>query len=227
MRPNGTKVRLDELIAGDRIRVVPAAGDSVTSDLVSRFSLADRYAVGRLIVVRTASATLRLTPTHRVPVGPSCCTDVLKQARELEVGMRVWVVPPPSKSAAVQQPRSEIVEHLSEAMGRGLHNPMMMHGSYPIVDGVVTAFERPRTMRLAGLVVPLVEAACEATATCEALGKLLEFVDGLEGPRRHVKGSSEDAEVPSSHNGLMLLSFGVSIAATAVVSRGWWAQASR
>ena len=230
---NGTPMRLDELVAGDRIRALSAAGDTVTADSVSRFSLADPNAFGPLIVVRTASATLRLTPTHRVPVGQTCCSNELKRARDLQVGMHVWVVPHSSAATfgrtTVLDPRSEAVVHLSKAMGRGLHNPIMMHGSYPIVDGVVTAFERPSVMRVTALVVPLVEAACEMTATCGAISVLLEYVDGLEGPRHHVRGSRTTRE-RHANGGLVLLTTltgGASLVVVAIASRVWWTRTSR
>ena len=57
-------------------------------DVVSSFSLANPSAKAAFLSLTTASATVTLTPTHKLPAGPA---KVLKQASEVAVGETIWL----------------------------------------------------------------------------------------------------------------------------------------
>ena len=75
-----------------------------------------------------------MTPTHHLPVGAKCCAE-LKMAKDLSVGEYVWRAH--NDTTIV----SHKVTRLSMIVGAGLHNPLMTHGGYPVVDGIVNAID--------------------------------------------------------------------------------------
>ena len=60
-------------------------------DVVSAFSLADLSAKAAFLSLTTATATVTLTPTHKLPAGPA---KALKQASEVAVGEMIWLASP-------------------------------------------------------------------------------------------------------------------------------------
>ena len=150
---DGTPRRLDELRAGDAI-VAASADGTLTTDTVSLLSITDADVQGTTFLVLTTASglNLTLTPTHHVPVGDACCTD-LKQAKDIAVGETVYEAV--SSSAAVSATQ---VKEIGTATKPGLHSPVLSHGTMPIVNGVATSFDALHNVRLAAYGLPLLEA---------------------------------------------------------------------
>ena len=55
----------------------------------------------------------------------------------------------------------------------GLHNPHLLHGGFPIVDGLVTSFNTAAIVRFDALVVPWIGWGCRATHTCDLLRRAI------------------------------------------------------
>ena len=147
-----------------------------------------------LKVTTAAGKNLTLTKGHHVPVGAECCST-LKTADELDIGETVWVVGPNHAAAsttvkAISKVRSrrgsETSHHLPHAFSRlltpshtfdrvavskviaaGLHSPVLLAGSFPIVDGVVTSFDSIDKVVLAKHGLEALITACKATGTCD------------------------------------------------------------
>ena len=151
---DGSPRRLGALLAGDAI-VAARSDGTLTKDTVSRLSLADSDAQGTTFIVLTTASdrNLTLTPMHHVPVGVACCAD-LKQAKDIVVGETVFEAV--SASDAV---RATKVTKIGNAIKPGLHSPVLLHGTMPIVDGVATSFDALHKVRLAAYGLPLLEAA--------------------------------------------------------------------
>ena len=107
-----------------------------------------------------ANHTLTLTPGHHVPVGAACCST-LKLAKDVEVGEAVWAVK--AGAAAV----ATTVTAKTTTKATGLHSPVLTHGGFPVVDGVVTAFDSIEKVTLAKHGLAPLLAACKATGTCD------------------------------------------------------------
>ena len=65
--------------------------------------------------------------------------------------------------------------------GRGLHSPVLTNGGFPIIDGIVTAFDSIEKVTLAKHGLAPLLAACKATGTCDDfksmfLHEVLEYV---------------------------------------------------
>jgi hypothetical protein len=150
---DGSPRRLGALLAGDAI-VAARADGTLTKDTVSSLSLADSDAQGTTFIVLTTASgcNLTLTPTHHVPVGAACCT-VLKQAKDIVVGETVFEAVPMSGVV-----RATKVTKIGTAIKPGLHSPVLLHGTMPIVDGVATSFDALYKVRLAAYGLPLLEA---------------------------------------------------------------------
>jgi hypothetical protein len=160
-KADGTSARVDALKEGDAI-VATTDNGTATTDTVSFLSIAKPEARAPFVELRTsAGQALTLTEAHHVPVGPVCCST-LKQAKEIAVGDTVWWVTVQGHGAA-----ATVVTAKSYTAAKGLHSPVLTHGGFPVVDGIVTAFDSIEKVTLAkhGL-APLV-AACKATGTCE------------------------------------------------------------
>ena len=135
---SGAKRSLDALQSGDEIFVATAEG-VLTTDTVSALSLADNDAVSTF-----------LTEAHHIPVGPSCCAT-LKTASEIELGDTMWLAS--TTGAAIPA----AVTKIAQVSQKGLHSPVMTHGSFPLVDGVVTAFDSIHMVTAAGYFLPMLE----------------------------------------------------------------------
>ena len=123
-----------------------------------------REAQATFVALATANKTLTLTAGHHVPVGPSCCAT-LKQAKDVAVGETVY-------TAGVDDVVAATVTAKSTVAAAGLHSPVLTNGGFPIVDGIVTAFDNIEKVTLAkhGL-APLLK-MCKSTGTCEAFRDL-------------------------------------------------------
>lgn len=65
----------------------------------------------------------------------------------MKLGETVWVaVLDESGTRAV---RAEAVVSKATAVGKGHHSPVLTHGTFPVVDGIVTAFDSLEKMTLA------------------------------------------------------------------------------
>jgi Hint module len=168
---DGTPRRLDALRAGDTI-VAARADGTLTNDIVSHLSLADADVKGSSFVVLTTESgrNVTLTPTHHVPVGPTCCAN-LKEAKDIVVGETVYEA---VVSAAV---RATQVKKIGTAIKPGLHSPVLSHGAMPIVNGVVTSFDSMEIVRLAAYTLPLLEAT----------GLTATFRDAVLAQRKYIR----------------------------------------
>jgi hypothetical protein len=146
------------------IRIVAATAEgTLTTDTVSFISIAKPEIKGSYVALSTAvNKTLTLTPGHHVPVGSTCCST-LRQAKDVEVGEKMWTVTQGKATATAVTAKATSVE------ATGLHSPVLTNGGFPIIDGLVTSFDSIDKVTLAkhGL-APLVK-ACKATGTCESL----------------------------------------------------------
>jgi hypothetical protein len=147
---NGTPVRIDALKQGDAIKVTDGKG-AITNDTVSGLSISLPEVQAQFLILSTVSkANLTLTPEHHVPVGATCCTT-LKQAKDIAVGETIYQI---HKEAAV----ASTVTKITKITKQGLHSPVTTKGTYPVVDGFVTAFDSAGWTAAASVFVPLLEA---------------------------------------------------------------------
>ena len=135
-----------------RVRLVTAGGDP---------SAGEDGASGR---------ALNLTAEHRLPTGPRCCST-LQKAKDVAAGDTVWVV----ESGATVARR---VQAVALVKARGLHSPVLSAGSFPVVDGVVTSFDRIESVTLASYGLSALLGACEATGTCGGLKRAHAWISG-------------------------------------------------
>ena len=174
---DGTPTRVERLAAGDVI-VAATADGTLTTDVVSLLSLAQPRARRQAFLTLTVAGpesghalrNLTLTAEHHLPVGAACCSQ-LARAKDLKPGDRVFVAPARKKAGAEASNAvaPAVVTAIWATEGAGLHSPVLTHGGFPVVDGVITAFDRYSSVRLAGIGLPLLERACQATGTCSLL----------------------------------------------------------
>jgi len=184
-------LRIDALRAGDTIVTATKHG-AVTTDTVSLLSIAKPEAQATFVTLVTdAGQTLTLTPEHHVPVGEVCCTN-LQKAKDVDVGQAVWAVS--AALAPMDAPVHSATLHTVDApvhsatlhtvatkshvaskhytIEHGLHSPVMTHGSFPVVNGVVTSFDSIEGVTLAELGLTYLEHLLKATGTA-SLGRHL------------------------------------------------------
>ena len=146
---NGTISRLDAIKKGDVILASTVDGrlaTGVVSGLsISKPSLESVFSK----LTTTAGSVLTLTPEHHIPVGAECC-HVLKKAREVAVGEQVWGVHDGLLAA-------ETVAEKAAAIETGLYSPVLTNGAFPVVDGMVTSFDRIEAVVLASYLLPYLE----------------------------------------------------------------------
>ena len=107
-------------------------------------------------------------------VGPMCCAT-LKQAKDVKLDDKVWAVVA-GKAVATA------VTAISTAHDKGLHSPVLTHGGFPVVDGLVTSFDSIEKVRLATFGLAPLLAACKATRSCDKFKELF-----LAGDRKYVE----------------------------------------
>jgi len=161
IKADGTTSRVDGLKEGDEIVALTAEG-ALTTDTVSLLSIAQpkMRASSYAVISTAANHSLTLTAGHHLPVGGKCCST-LKQAENINIGETVWTV----AGGAVTY---TTVTMVSKVEAKGLHSPVLTNGGFPVVDGVVTAFDTIEKVTLAkyGL-APLLQ-ACKAVGGCDA-----------------------------------------------------------
>ena len=167
---SGAKKSLDALQVGDEIIVATAEG-VLTTDTVSALSLADNDAVSTFLVLSTATGrNVTLTEAHHIPVGPSCCAT-LKTASEIELGDTLWL----SSTTGAAVPSA--VTKMATVSKKGLHSPVMTNGHFPLVDGIVTAFDSINMVTVASYGIPILE----ATGTIELFKRV-----AFDSPRKFI-----------------------------------------
>ncbi|EOD21375.1 hypothetical protein EMIHUDRAFT_368780, partial [Emiliania huxleyi CCMP1516] len=142
-------------------------------DVVSSFSLADPSAKASFLSLTTATATVTLTPTHKLPAGPA---KALKQASEVAVGETMWLASP-AVGTLVQEP----ILGIASVMADGLHSPLTKHGGWPVVDGVATSYNSAAVVARNKYLVPIVEAVCPSLARLVVAAtnpKAMHYIDG-------------------------------------------------
>lgn len=180
MREDGSAARVDELLMGDRILAADANGQ-MSFDEVSLFSLARSDVQAQFVRLTTeAGSSLALTPDHHLPVGTACCSQ-LKQAKDVRKGDKVWLAG--SASAAA---RLSAIVAVELSIDDGLHNPLMAHGSFPVVDGLVTAFNRIEIVTADARLVPAATALCAATGTCTSMRALITAAECMSYHTAHI-----------------------------------------
>jgi hypothetical protein len=169
---SGRTVPMTYLSTGDRILAARNDG-TLYHDTVSRFSLAQPNVSAAFVSLQTDGGLghkeLSLTETHHLPVGQSM---TIKPASEVEIGETVWVVADVSLPLAPQK-----VTSINIIVADGLHNPLLVHGGMPIVDGVATSFNVQPIVTFDSYAVPIVEALCVATDTCDFMRKVIVAIE--------------------------------------------------
>ena len=183
-KADGTPSRIDALKEGDEL-VAATADGALTTDTVSLLSIAKPEAEAKTLLTLSTAAnkTLTLTPEHHVPVGAECCST-LKQAKDVKVDDKVWAVVA-GKAVATT------VTATSKAHAKGLHSPVLTHGGFPVVDGLVTSFDSIEKVRLATFGLAPLLAACKATKSCDKFKELF-----LAGDRKYVEARPGGVLIP-------------------------------
>ena len=163
---SGRAARMDELRAGDKILAARADG-TLYHDTVSRFSLAKSDVTAAFVSLTMGNKQVSLTATHHLPVGPS---KTLKQAADVKQGETVWI----AEKAALSP---QTVTKIDLVIGEGLHNPLLVNGGFPVVDGVATSFNTQTIVTFDSYAVPVVETLCAATGTCDSVRTAVASVE--------------------------------------------------
>ena len=134
---------------------------TLATDSVSLLSIAKPEAHGRDFIALTTSGgkNLTLTPEHHLPIGETCCST-LKKAKDVRLNDKVWTV---ASGAAT----AETVTMMKKVADNGLHSPVPANGGLPVVNGIVTSFDRIESVKLAKAGLAYMLSACKATGTCE------------------------------------------------------------
>lgn len=160
-RSDGTPARLDSVREGDAI-VAATADGTLTTGTVSSLSTSKPEAEATFVKLKTTSAMeLTLTPEHHLPVGEECCSN-LKKAKDVAVNERVWAV----RDGAVV---ADTVEAKAATIEQGLHSPVLTNGAFPVVDGVVTSFDRIESVTLASYLLEYAEPLLKNTGLAALL----------------------------------------------------------
>ena len=160
-KADGTRATVAALKEGDAI-VATTDNGTITTDTVSFLSIAKPKVQAPFVVLQTAAGpALTLTMAHHVPVGSECCSN-LKLAKDITIGETVWTATVKGQGAT-----ATTVTDKTYTSGSGLHSPVLTHGSFPVVDGMVTAFDSIDKVTLAKHGLAALVAACKATDTCE------------------------------------------------------------
>jgi len=196
-RADGSSARMADLRQGDEIISATADG-KLSVDTVSLFSMAQSDVRATFMTVSTngplGEKQLTLTPDHRLPAGDSCCSNVVV-ASSLKAGHTVWVAS--ADGTLAPQTVAEIALKIAD----GLYNPLMSHGGFPVVDGVVTAFNTIEMVQFDSYVVPVLERLCEATGTCNAVRRVVSGLECSVAQLRHFwrEGQLSSASCKTSH----------------------------
>ena len=126
--------------------------------------------------------TLSATAEHYLLTGATCCSE-LKTAGSVRIGDKLW-----ARGADAAVPAT--VTALSTKRDVGKHSPVLTHGTYPIVDGVVTSFDHAAGVQIMASLAPWMEPALAAVcgSPCLSLARRLFFqpsvryIDGYKSP---------------------------------------------
>jgi len=179
-RPDGSRVPINELRVGDKVRAVTRQG-GVTTDTISLLSLADPDGTSKFYTIITASGrNLTLTAGHHLAVGTECCSD-LQPVKNIRAGHAVWMVSQGEGTSAV----AERIIIKKSVLGRGLYSPVTTHGHLPLIDDVVTAFDSITGVRVNAALAPTLEPILDMTGTANIfrrtfLGKTRKYIDGFD-----------------------------------------------
>ena len=94
----------------------------------------------------------------------------LKQAKDVSVGVTMYTV-----AGGAVEPAT--VAAVSSGIAKGLHNPLLTNGAFPVVDGVVTSFNAMPIVTLDAYVLPYVLPLCAATGTCDLLRRTVQALE--------------------------------------------------
>ena len=160
-RADGTRARLDSVREGDAI-VAATSDGALTTGTVSSLSTSKPQAEATFVKLKTTSAMeITLTPEHHLPVGDKCCSN-LKKAKDVAVNERIWAV----RDGAVV---ADTVGKKEATIDKGLHSPVLTNGAFPVVDGVVTSFDRIESVTLASYLLAYVEPVLKYTGLAALL----------------------------------------------------------
>lgn len=155
----GETVRIDEIKPGDAIVAATVHG-TLTTSVLSALSIAKPEEEASFITLTTdANASVTLTPDHHLPVGTTCCST-LSRAKSVAAGDIVW-----TQQSAEGAATAARVVRTTLAIERGLHSPVLVDGAFPVVDGLVTSFDRIESVLLASYLLPLAEPMVQAYVT--------------------------------------------------------------
>jgi len=161
---DGTSSRIDALKEGDKV-VAATSNGTLVHDTVSILSIVKPEAEAAFVTLTTVTnESLTLTLGHHVPVGAACCST-LKLANDVSVGETVWAVRAGQATATVVSAKVPII-------ATGLHSPVLVHGGFPVVDGVVTAYDTIERLALAKYSLAPALAMCKASGTCDTFREL-------------------------------------------------------
>lgn len=172
-RGNGMPASMMDLHEGDSIFAVTADG-TLTTDTLSTLSISRPEMSAREYVKLTTDAGVALTLTgeHHLPVGAACCSK-LKKAKDVVVGDTVWVADLMFHVDKLAVPQKVAKTQIATEHMHGLYSPVLTHGSFPIVDGIVTSFDAIEGVTLASYGLSPLDRLCKATGTC---GHLHRFI---------------------------------------------------
>lgn len=160
---DGRSLLISSLRVGDRILASHLSDGLFFYDEVTFLSIARDNISAHFVNLETAAGNkLTLTPSHHLPVGAACCSDV-RMAKHVQSNDTVWIHDHKSGAPIRTTVTKTETTYLVNA---GLYNPLLKHGGLPVVDGVVTAFNTFETMKFESAVLPYVVEMCTATATC-------------------------------------------------------------
>ena len=146
---DGSTRTMADLRLGDRVQVARADGSLGFAEIYLQ-THKDALSAAPFVELALASGrTLRLSPRHFIPTGPSFADATVKAAEELRVGDLVW-------SQAGDGMAADPVVAARTRVDVGLYNPLTMTGTI-VVDGVVASAHSD--WFLDGIVSPHAQAA--------------------------------------------------------------------
>jgi hypothetical protein len=173
---DGATRPIHSLKEGDSILAADAHGNLIY-DTVSVFSLRDNTTDAAFVSLDVGGRlALTLTPGHHLPTGKECCSQ-LTQAKDVRVGDMVWVAAEDPHHSESRSLEARVIKAIGKTTGTGLHNPLLTHGSHPVIDGVVTAFNKMHVVTFNSYVVPVVSQICKWLGTCDATRRVVAAVE--------------------------------------------------
>jgi hypothetical protein len=132
---------MDQLVLGDKIQTMSAAGAVTYSDLYL-FGHDDPSTYSRFVALKLSANKLLLSHGHFIPTasGPKCgitnpggCSQLMKRAADVHLGDLVWVMNATSGMFGL-----DVVNEVGEEIQRGLYNPFTLSGDL-VVNGVLAS----------------------------------------------------------------------------------------